>query len=250
VISTWTGNPVRYLGALCDSMSRYPAGIPYDLILCANGVEYCAPADLKQRFAEIFVRENVGYNLGAWDHVWRRLPSFDRFLFLQDDCIVLKKGWLRDFMLRFESTPSCGLVGENLLRAWDRPWTELCDPRTPFPRDGDSAHRAARARFFRETLAAWGIQEGERALFISTVVQFTSRSILEKVNGYNIGLSKEEAAAAEIGFSRKIASLGYRLVQIGPRRHSRIAHPQWPSDAFFPRLKRSIGKRLPWPSTT
>jgi hypothetical protein len=79
---------------------------------------------------------------------------------------------------------------------------------------------------------------------MTTVVQFTSRAILEEVDGYNLGFAKDEAAAAEFAFSRKIEARGYTLQQIGRRRHSRIAHPQWPSDAFLPKLKRSVLKRL------
>lgn len=77
------------------------------------------------------------------------------------------------------------------------------------------------------------------------MVQFTSRRILEEIGGYNIGRDKLEATAAEIAFSRKIAAKGYRLVQIGRRRHSRIAHPQWPSDAPAARIWRSVKKRMP-----
>lgn len=245
VISAWTGSPSSSLLALCHSIARHPAGTEFDLVLSANGFDYSPPSEVSALFSEIFIRENTGYNIGAWDHAWRCLPGYDRFLFLQDDCLVLRPGWLRDFIRCFDSTPACGLVGENLLRSWNRSWTELSDPASPAPQNGDPVRRAARALFFRETLARWGIPEGSIAKCITTVVQFTSRAILETVNGYNLGRTYEEAAAAEFGFSRKVEAQGYNLVQIGRRRHSRIAHPQWPSDAFLPRMKRSIMKRLP-----
>jgi hypothetical protein len=245
VVSTWTGHPACSLLALCESIVRHPAGADFELVLSSNGVKYSVPPELATRFSHVFVRENTGYNIGAWEYAWRHLPTYDHFLFLQDDCLVLKTGWLSDFIRRFESMPACGLVGENLLRSWNRPWSELSDPSSPAPLDGDPARRAARARFFREMLARWGIPEGPSARCITTVVQFTSRTILEKVNGYNLGRTYEEAAAAEFGFSRKVEAQGYRLVQLGRRRHSRIAHPQWPSDAFLARMKRSITKRLP-----
>jgi hypothetical protein len=245
VVSTWTGHPSDYLFALTASMARYSPGAAYDLFLSANGMDYSPPAKLARLFREIFVRENSGYNLGAWDHAWRRLPGYDRFLFLQDDCRVLQNKWLRDFIRCFDSTPLCGLVGENLPHWWDRPWTELSAPLSLTVKETDPDRRATLARFFRDRLADWGIPEGPTARHLTTVVQFTSRSILEEVDGYNLGRTYDEAIAAEVAFSRKIESRGYTLVQIGRRRHTRIAHAQWPRYGFFVRLRRSLLKRFP-----
>lgn len=247
VISTWGGGIPRHLLRLCDSLRRHPAGYEYDLILCANDLNYILPSALTKRFAEVFVRDNTGYNLGAWDYAWRHLPNHDHFLFLQDDCVVLKTGWLRDFIHCFVSTARCGLVGENIERFWDKPWSELCDfSGEGNPQKNPKAYQhAIWARFFREKLREWSVPEGDAARTITAVVQFTSRAILEEVDGYNCGNTKLEATAAEITFSRKIAARGYALVQIGRWRHSRIEHPQWPSNAPQARLWRSIKKRMP-----
>jgi hypothetical protein len=244
VISSWVGHPSKYLLALCESIARHPPGAGHDLFLCANGLDYSPPGELVPLFSEIFIRENTGYNLGAWDHAWRQLPGYERFLFLQDDCLVKRPRWLRDFILRFDSTPACGLVGEHLIRAWDRPWSELTDPRAPRSRRGHSSEQSALANFYSETLARWGIPEGPTARALTAVVHFTSRSILEEVGGYNLGRTYQEAIAAEIGFSRKIEARGYSLVQIGRQRHSRIGHPQWNRQGFFARLRRSVRKRF------
>jgi len=244
VISSWVGHPSKYLLALCESIARHPPGAGHDLVLCANGLDYSPPGELVPLFSEIFIRENTGYNLGAWDHAWRQLPEYDRFLFLQDECLVKRPNWLGDFIRCFDSTPTCGLVGEHLIREWDKPWSET-DQKDPDVQDRQSIERASLARFYRETLARWGIPEGPTARALTAVVHFTSRSILEEVGGYNLGRSYQEAIAAEIGFSRKIEARGYSLVQIGPRRHSRIGHPQWNRLGFFTRLRRSVRKRLP-----
>ncbi len=244
VVSTWVGHPSRHLLALCESFARHSAGAEYDLFLCANGLEYSPPVELVPLITEVFVRENTGYNLGAWDHAWRQLPEYDRLLFLQDECLVKRAKWLRDFVRCFDSTPGCGLVGEHLIRDWDRPWSELSDQRGREAQGHKSIERAELARFYRETLARWGIPEGPKARALTAVVQFTSRSILEEVGGYDIGRTYQEAIAAEIGFSRKIEAKGYSLVQIGRQRHSRIGHPQWNRLGFFSRLRRSVRKRL------
>ncbi len=237
VIAGWTGHPPNHLATLCKSIAKYEAGFEFDLVLCVNGPEYRLPTELAGTFTKVFIRENTGFNLGAWDHSWRSLPQHYRFLFLQEECCVARKHWLGDFIHRFETMPGCGLVGEYLNRDWDRPWGYLADPANGFP-------YSAAAGDFRKILARWGVPEGETAVHITTVVQYTTRKILEKVDGYRIGRTKHEAIAAEIAFSRKIASLGYCLTQVGRHRHSLIAHPQWPSTHPLAKIKRSISKRL------
>jgi hypothetical protein len=237
VIAGWTGHPPDPLAALCKSIAKYEAGSGFDLVLCVNDPEYRLPAELAGNFTEVFSRENTGFNLGAWDYAWRHLPRHDRFLFLQDECLVVRKHWLRDFIHRFETVPRCGLVGEYLNRDWDRPWSYLEDFANGFRYSAESGA-------FRQTLARWGVPEGETALHVTTVVQYSTRKILEEVGGYRIGHTKSEAVAAELAFSREIAALGYRLTQVGRYRHSRIAHPQWPSNHPLAKMKRSISKRL------
>lgn len=244
VVSTWSGNPSRYLFDLCESLNRHPAGTDYALVLSANGLDYSPPPELAPLFTEIFIRENTGYNLGAWDHAWRRLPGYDYVLFLQDDCVVLRDNWLQHFIRCFESTPNCGLVGETLQKGWGRPWAVLTNSQRMDRKDREPVKRAAWASFIRQMLAQWSVPEGPTGLHITSVVHFTSRSILEEVDGYNLGRTKEEVIAAEIGFSRKIEALGYTLVQIGRRRHTVIGHRQWPRNTFFARMKRSFVKRL------
>jgi hypothetical protein len=237
VISGWTGHTSRPLAALCKSIAQHEPGADYDLVLCANGLDFQLPAELTDTFAEVFIRENTGFNLGAWDHAWRNLPRHDWFLFMQDDCLVVRNRWLRNFLSRFESVPHCGLVGEHLNRDWDHSWDDLTDPLAGFS-------YCAAANVYRQTLSRWSVLEGDTGLHVTTVVQFTSRDILEQVDGYPIGRDHPEAIAAEIAFSRKIAALGCELVQLGRHRHSRIAHPQWPSTHPIAKIKQSISKRL------
>lgn len=235
VIAGWQGHDRAPLEALLSTFERYPAGLEHDLVLCVNGAGFDLPPSLRDRFASVFVRENTGYNLGAWDHAWRRLPEHERFLFVQDECTALRRNWLAAFATRFDRTPGCGLVGEHLNRPWDRRWTELC---------ASEGTGGARARTYLATLERWGAPAGDRATHLTTVVQYTSRAVLEAVGGYRIGASYDEAIAAEIGFSRAVADRGLALVQLGTRRHCRIAHPQWPSDGVAGRLSRSLKKRL------
>jgi hypothetical protein len=244
VVSVWSGNPESYLASLCASLDRYPAGVPYDAFLTANGPEYRVPRELASRFREVWVRPNEGYNLGAWDHAWRRLPEYERFLFIQDDCRALRAGWLRDFARAFDGVPRCGAVGEHLNRAWDRPWDELEARGRPAEGLQWEGVPVSRATFYRRSLRRWGVAEGPTARHLTTVVQYTSRAVLEEVGGYRHGRTYHEAIAAEIAFSRSVEASGRELVQVGRRRHSRIGHREWASDALLPRLARKARRAL------
>ena len=238
VVSTWDGNPSDYICGLVDSLKRYNAGVPYDIYLCANGESYRLPKNLSNIFKKVFVRENTGFNIGAWDYAWRILPQYENYLFMQDDCYIKKDNWVKDFTECFNSIKKCGLVGEYLNKSWDMPWSELTGV------DGErKASKKKRALFYIETLRRWGMPEGETASHLTSVVHFTSRKILEEVDGYIVVNDYHEAIAAEIAFSKKIQNRGYEIIQIGKSRHSRIGHRQWISDSFFSRLANSIKKR-------
>ncbi|MDW7711232.1 MAG: hypothetical protein SCH98_12245 [Deferrisomatales bacterium] len=244
VVSTWVGNPPAYVEILCRSLERKRAGAAFDLFLCANGLEYHPPAVTETMFRRVFIRENRGYNLGAWDHAWRNLPGYDRFLFLQDDCRILRHGWLAAFVRRFEETPNCGLVGEHLNRAWDKPWDELEAAQRPEAELQVAGRPVSRARYYREALRRWGVPEGPTARHLTTVAQFTSRGVLGRVGGYRLADTYHEAIAAEIAFSRAVEALGYRAVQVGRRRHAWIGHREWRGGGLGARLRAGASRAL------
>lgn len=249
VVSTWSGNPIDSLDRLLLTLKKYPEKLGYHMFLCANGSDYRLPAKLGDRFQAVFIRENVGFNMGAWDHAWRRLSDYSHFLFLQDDCYIVRKNWLSDFVQLFNRRPKCGLIGENYNQGWAYPWSLLTE-KGETNEDGNSKRFSremiARAQFYRRKIEGWGIDIGEHAGHVTTVVHFTSSEVLRKVDGYNIANGYQEAIASEIGFSKKVEALGYEILQIGNRKHSRIAHPQWPSNRFSAKLIRSIKKRNPF----
>jgi len=235
VVSVWSENPGEWLAQLVASIDAHPAGADFELVLCANGEDFELPAQLRAHFDEVFVRPNVGFNIGAWEHAWRR-RSADSFLFLQDDCVVLRRGWLADFQGCLGDSSEVGLVGEHKNRTWDRTWDELCS--------GENEKLAERARRYKSRIESWGVDAGECARHLTTVVQFTSRTVLEEVDGFPIAREYEDAIAAEIAFSRKVEASGRALAQVGRRRHSRIGHREWEQDGFLARLRRSARKRL------
>lgn len=239
VISYWTGNPIFNLHNLLSTMDKYEAGVSHKLCLCVNGNEFFLPSELEGRFEHVFIRENRGFNLGAWDHAWRQLPDYDYFLFIQDDCVIEGKSWLFDFVCRYEGVRNCGLVGENYNRKWNHKWADLINHDKGF-----KPSKTNRAIQFMKTMENLNLPVGEKADHITTVVQFTSREVLEKVDGYNTSDDYEEAIACEIGFSKKVQKAGWKIVQLDRIRHRRIGHPQWNKGGLLTKLSRSIKKRL------
>jgi len=42
---------------------------------------------------ETVYRRNAGFNMGAWDFGWRARPHYRNYLFLQDECTVVRPDW-------------------------------------------------------------------------------------------------------------------------------------------------------------
>ncbi|MBI4816829.1 MAG: hypothetical protein HY791_11255 [Deltaproteobacteria bacterium] len=227
VIATWEGSDPAHLERLAESLRSVAPGREHSTCLVINGSDG-RHARLSARFDLTLTRDNVGFNLGAWDAAWRQ-TSADRYLFLQDECTLRRKGWLLAFERAFE--PGVGLVGEQLRRPWNKPWDELTS---------ETNRDFERARTYRTLLREWGVAEGLTARHLTTVVQYTSREVLEAVGGYRAESTYPRAIAAEIAFSRSIEARGLSLVQVGRRRHTFVGHPQWPRDGLFDRVRRSL----------
>ncbi len=223
VVSTWSGSDPVLLKKLTASMENHNSKYPYDKYLVNNGRVMIHDRNLYGIFRGILHRENRGYNIAAWDAAWRMLNGYDYFLFVQDDCYVRRNGWLRGFVKAFEKDSHSGLIGENLNSRWDRRWSDLLA-------HNDAAPSPERARFYHEKLLSWNIDVGDKATHLTTVVLFTSREVLEKVNGFPIPDSYQDAIAAEIGFSRKIVSAGKNIKQVKGCSHFYIGHAQWESE--------------------
>src|SRR5438552_9442241 len=96
VISHYNARPVNDVLALLDSMHSVPSGWPFHVRIVVNQetpTSLILPAR-PWRF-EVLYRENRGYNIGAWDFGWRVSPYYDAYLFLQEECQVVREGWIK-----------------------------------------------------------------------------------------------------------------------------------------------------------
>ncbi|MFM1871459.1 MAG: hypothetical protein RL398_881 [Planctomycetota bacterium] len=232
VVCYWTARSQAPLLALLRQLFAVPAGAPFEVLVVCNGGDVQPlrlPADLVARGVVVLPRENRGWNLGAWEHGWRAKPECRRFLFLQAECRILGKDWLRRYQQRLDADSGVGLVGEVMM--WAGLTWEQAEANTR--RDlGDEVVRngGAESSFERQRrgLQAAGIEPGTLCEHLVCLVLYADRQTLQAAGGFRyFGDTYEEAIRSEIGMSRAVASMGLRLVTLGERPFAAIGHPQW-----------------------
>jgi hypothetical protein len=229
VVSHYNAWPSDNLVRLLDQMRTIPAGWPFRVRVVVNAAR---PHRLSlppwHADVEVCYRPNNGYNIGAWDEGWRLDPAYDAYLFIQEECRILRDDWLGAFV-RKANEPRVGLVGESLSPVWDALWEEL-ERRFQGERppghlvDGQPAERVP---CYLDFLRRHGIDPGPRGDHLQSLVLFARRTVLEQIDGFPIGDNYGEAIASEIGMSKKIQALGLRLCEVGPHPFTYIEHPQW-----------------------
>lgn len=228
IVSYYNGWPPDTLYCLLDQLHTVPSGYPFELGIVINQTGSQA-SEVPHRFGNIPVltRKNIGYNIGAWEHGWRHFSSHDIYLFLQDECQLVRSGWLRAFVGSV-SRSGVGLVGEslNLFTTWkflESSFLSLTSPNAEFAGVKPDVFFQILDRFF----LANGINKGLECDHLQSLVLCTRRDVLERIGGFPIGQSKAEAVAAEIGISKRVQSLGLQVRQIGLRPFEYVSHPQW-----------------------
>jgi hypothetical protein len=211
-------------------MQNYPAGIPYSTHIVVN-VEGDEPLVLPPHFAHIPIsyRANVGYNIGAWDYGWRLYPDNEFFLFLQDDCLIRRKNWLKAFRdsLHHKQT---GMIGESLSLDWNRSWDQLSlNGKLGVQMAGHNieGNEATRGDVYLKMFTVWGIDPGKKGGHLRSLIWACRRDVLDMIDGFPIGLDYGQAIAAEIATSKKIQQAGFLIKQIRWRPFTYIEHPQW-----------------------
>ncbi len=168
----------------------------------------------------ILYRNNIGMNIGAWDHGWRSSFDCDAFIFLQDECLIVRQGWL-DAYRRKLADASIGLIGESINH--DMTWERFL--RHPKP------HRAAARQQLHDEIRTLGIDPGHSSRHLQSLVWAARRDVLERIGGFPIGVNKMQCIASEVGVSLKVQSAGLTVQLAGERHFQWISHPQWDPNA-------------------
>ncbi|MFK7964485.1 MAG: hypothetical protein AB8C46_11040 [Burkholderiaceae bacterium] len=227
VISLYDQRPLEPLQALFNSMKAHDAGLPYELLLVINRDDD-QPLDLPEvEGLRVVERANKGMNIGAWDHGWRQCPQADGFLFLQDECLITRPGWLLEFARWGQA--GAALTGESLNPAWDRPWADLRQThgQTDMPGHQLNGQQANRIDIYLAFMRRHGIHPGRTARHLRSLVWYAQRPWLERIDGFAIGEDFGECIGAEIGTSRAVEAAGGRLEQVSAEPFSFIRHLEW-----------------------
>ena len=224
VVSHWDAHPIDPLVHLLRRLREVPAGAPFEVLAVVNGDGRTPPA-LPPDLADtpLRLRVNAGYNIGAWDEGWRIGPPVDFLLFLQDECVPERPGWLAAFHAAARR-PRTGLVGEAESRFFG--WRKL-DAMWPE---------------FRRRCEALAPEVGVPPGFDPTHVQMTvlgaRREVLEASGGFLTGDDKAGAVAGEILTSVRLRHMGFVNRQVAWLPDTWISHPQW---ADYARAARRPG---------
>ena len=213
VVSYYDQRPIETLLALLDQTMSIDAGAPFDLCVVVNA-ENVTPTRLpeRQKAVEVLHRENRGFNVGAWQHGWETNPHYDFYLFLQDECVIRRPGWLVA-IADAARNPAVGFVGEGIdcYESWetfDRCWPPIAE----------EVHKMA---------ADQDITLGTRPDYVQTLIVGARREVLERTGGFVVGDGKMGACAGEILTSVRARAHGLRNVQVAWRPFEYIRHPQW-----------------------
>ena len=225
VVSHYNAWPTDQLVALLDQMRTVPAGYPFTVRVVVNQAEDKL-LELPERHASVAVahRANTGYNIGAWEHGWRQEPRADYYLFLQEESILVRPNWLKAFIDQV-NRPGVGVVGE-IIGFYNTTWDDINETAARYQTDPNTIG-------FREYMTRQGIQYGELADHLQSLVLCLKRETLEAIGGFRIGISKYEAIACEIGISKSVQAVGLAIRQVSLRPFTYIQHPQWEEDRLY-----------------
>lgn len=233
IISFYNARSPHNLIRLLDALAATPAGSQFSTKVVVNrAVDTDLVLPARHRHIPITYRENIGYNIGAWDAGWRDEPHDNYFLFLQDECQLVKTNWAQEFLNRFRHG-SEGLLGEKLSerKKWDAPWSVIRERyaghRLPDHWIGTPDNEVDRLECYFDFWRRYNIELGAKADHVHSLVLFTSREVLERIDGFNIGRSYGEAIASEIAISKKVQASGWKIGLVGKAPFTYFKHPQW-----------------------
>ncbi len=227
VVSLYEARPFEPLAELFESMAAHDAGLPYQVVLVVNRTSSGALQVPSMPGMQILERENTGMNIGAWNHGFRHAPGYNAYLFLQDECVVQRDGWLAAFERR--ATKDVGLVGESLNLGWDKPWPRLREThgKTPMREHVLNGEPANRVDVYLDMMRRSGIEPGDTGRHLRSLVWFARRDWLERINGFPLGADFGQCIGAEIGVSRAVIALGGEIAQVAEQPFHYIRHAEW-----------------------
>lgn len=232
VISYYDRRPSNNLFDLIESLYRYSAGDEFDTCVVVNRTKRDS-LTLPDKYSYISVeyRQNLGMNIGAWDYGWRSHEGYRDYLFLQDECYVIRDQWLAGYRSCL-SDPQVGMVGESIPRLWYKDWPSLRQffAGVALPEHSFDGEPVNRIDFYLKFFKEHDVEPGETGRHLRSVIWCLPAPVLEKIGGFLIGRNYGECIAAEIAASKQVEALGLRVVQAKDEEFFYIRHLEYNQD--------------------
>lgn len=245
VVSHYNAWSTDQLLALLDQTKEIPAGVPFRTRVVVNqAVDKRLELPSRHNDVEVFHRPNTGYNIGAWEYGWRQGEPFSFYLFLQEECIILKSNWMKAY-LDAASESGVGLIGESLTPPLS--WKEGRFEDMPIcrmmghPIDG----AAARKRRFFQLAQGLGVDPGTDGSHLQSLILGTRREVLTKIDGFlDWPTEYYDAVCAEVMISKAVMTAGLKVRQLHWMPFSVVSHPQWKQHPLMA-LMAKVSWRIP-----
>jgi hypothetical protein len=231
VVSHYDRRSRAHVEELFSSMEENEAGAPFQVCLVVNRTSENIFVPPASRFkTTVLYRPNTGMNIGAWEHGWRAFPDADNFVFLQDECYVVRAGWLRAYLDALAA--GAGMVGEFINAGWEKSWDDLrvIHRSANLPEHDLAGAPANRVDVYLDFFARHGIEPGSGGGHLQSTVWALRRDTLEAIGGFPIGLNYGECIAAEIGTAKRVEACGRAVLQLRATPFHFIRHIEWNQD--------------------
>lgn len=229
VISFYDQRSPKDLFKLLNSLGQHPSGTHYDICIVVNstgGFRFDSNAFTKEVI--LHYRENTGMNIGAWDFGWQTYPQYRDYLFLQDECLVIKENWILAFQQAAQRL-NAGMLGESINAKWSKSWQELRESRKSnlLPGHEINGENINRVDFYVRFMVSQGVDPGRDGRHLQSLIWYFTNKALTCIGEFPIGKNYGECIASEIAVSKKVESDGIRFEQLCDEPFVYIRHKEW-----------------------
>lgn len=177
-------------------------------------------------------RPNLGMNIGGWDAAYKRFPDYDFYIFMQDECRVLRNDFIGAYTAEL-SRDVVGMTGESINPKWDTAWENIVQSQLNYNLGFDvNGYPVHRVKYYLNCMRKWGIAPGQTGRHLRSLVWAFNQRALGLIKGFPIGLNKEECVASEIAVSKAIEHHGLMVTQVANKPFEYIHHVEWRFDGL------------------
>lgn len=227
VVSHYARRPKTQLTQLTEKLRTLASNI---LVVINDDSAPAESIDTSHGSVPILRRPNTGMNIGGWNAAYNLYPDFDFYIFMQDECEVIRDDFIPAYVAEL-AKDSVGMTGESINPKWDTDWSAIAHTPLNYILGFDpNGFPVPRVDYYLKCIKNWGISPGANGRHLRSLVWAFNKGALASINGFPIGVNKEECIAAEIAVSKKIEELNLKVTQISERPFTYIHHVEWQRD--------------------